>query len=98
MNVDDIKADIVGLPDVISCHHSHVRQLSDTKLVASLHVQVEFDIKGEGSAGYMQLARAIRECLHEYGVRSSTIQPEICLDANHDHSAIDSDDSCDMEH
>jgi len=88
MSVDDIKADIVDLPGVISCHHFHVWQLSDTKLVASLHVQVEFDFKGEGSARYMQLARGIRECLHQYGIHSSTIQPEFCLDANHDHSVV----------
>ena len=85
ISVDDIKGDIEELPGVLSCHHLHVWQLSDTKLVASLHIQVEFDFKGEGSARYMQLARAIRLCLHEYSIHSSTIQPEFCLDSNHRH-------------
>lgn len=86
ISVEDIKADIEDLPGIVSCHHVHVWQLSDTKLVGSLHVQVEFDFKGEGSARYMELAVAIRRCLHAYGIHSSTIQPEFCLDPEHDHS------------
>ncbi|KAM0712530.1 hypothetical protein Q7P37_011627 [Cladosporium fusiforme] len=74
------------LPGIVSCHHVHVWQLSDTKLVGSLHIQVEFDFKGEGSARYMDLAKAVRRCLHAYGIHSSTIQPEFCLDPEHDHS------------
>lgn len=89
ISIDDIKDDIEDLPGIVSCHHLHVWQLSDTKLIASLHVQVEFDFKGEGSARYMELARAIRKCLHEYGIHSSTIQPEFCLDPEHDHNGSD---------
>ncbi|KAL8867107.1 MAG: hypothetical protein Q9174_005874 [Haloplaca sp. 1 TL-2023] len=94
ISVDDIQADIQDLPGVISCHHLHVWQLSDTKKVASLHIQVEFNFKeGGGEARYMQLARAIRRCLHDYGIHSSTIQPEFCLDKGHRHtSAPGSDD------
>ncbi len=80
INVDDIKADIQELPGVLGCHHLHVWQLSDTKLVASLHIEVDYDFKGEGSSRYMALARAVRKCLHSYGIHSSTIQPEFCLD------------------
>ncbi|CAN9323585.1 unnamed protein product [Alternaria sp. RS040] len=93
LSIDDITEDITDLTGIVSCHHLHVWQLSDTKLIASLHVQVDFDFKGEGSARYMDLARQIRECLHQYGIHSSTIQPEFCLDASHDHSAHGSDDS-----
>lgn len=93
LSIDDIKDDITDLHGIVSCHHLHVWQLSDTKLIASLHVQVDFDFKGEGSARYMELARQIRECLHEYGIHSSTIQPEFCLNASHDHSAAGSDES-----
>lgn len=89
ISVDDITADIEDLPGIVSCHHVHVWQLSDTKLVASLHVQVEFDFKGEGSARYMELAQNVRRCLHEYGIHSSTIQPEFCLDPEHDHRSND---------
>ncbi|KAI9818283.1 MAG: hypothetical protein M1826_001428 [Phylliscum demangeonii] len=83
LSIEDIKDDIEELPGIVSCHHLHVWQLSDTKVVASLHVQVAFDFKGEGSARYMALARAVRRCLHAYGIHSSTIQPEFCLDPAH---------------
>ena len=87
ISVDDIKGDIEELPGILSCHHLHVWQLSDAKVVASLHVEVEFDFKGEGSARYMLLARQVRRCLHEYGIHSSTIQPEFCLDSGHRHTS-----------
>ncbi|KAF2674210.1 cation efflux protein [Microthyrium microscopicum] len=81
LSVDDIKADILSLKGIVGCHHLHVWQLSDTKLVASLHVRVAFDFKGEGSEEYMELARQVRRCLHGYGIHSSTIQPEFwCKD------------------
>ena len=93
IDVNDIKADIEQLPGVLSAHHLHVWQLSDTKLVASIHVQLVFDFKGEGSARYMQLAREVRKCLHGYGIHSSTIQPEFCLDETHDHTTAAGDDN-----
>lgn len=43
-------------------------------MIASLHIQIAFDPDQGGR--YMQLARAIRTCLHAYGIHSSTIQPE----------------------
>ena len=91
MDVDDIKEDIKELPGVLNCHHLHVWQLSDTKLIASLHIEVEYDFKGEGSVRYMELARAVQDCLHGYGIHSSTIQPEFCLDPERFHSRQDSD-------
>ena len=93
ISVDDIKEDIEELPGILSCHHLHVWQLSDAKIVASLHVQVEFDFKGEGSARYMLLARQVRRCLHEYGIHSSTIQPEFCLDSGHRHTSAPHSDN-----
>jgi len=84
ISVDDIKEDIEQLPGVLGCHHLHVWQLSDTKLVASLHIQVECDVKNEGSERYMHLARQVRRCLHEYGIHSSTIQPEFCSESDLD--------------
>ena len=91
LSIDDIKQDIEALPGVVSCHHLHVWQLSDIKLIASLHIQVSFDFKGSGSAQYMRLAKAVRTCLHEYGIHSSTIQPEFCLEPGHLHDAGSAD-------
>ena len=87
ISVDAIQRDIQKLPGILSCHHLHVWQLSDVKLIASLHVQVEYDLQGEGSARYMHLAREVRRCLHDYGIHSSTIQPEFCLDSEHRHTS-----------
>lgn len=88
LNVDDIRDDITDIPGVLSCHHLHVWQLSDTKLIASLHVQIAFEFKDEGSQRYMQIARQIRECLHQYGIHSSTIQPEFCCERVHGHKLV----------
>ena len=78
MSVDDIKDDIEALPGVISCHHLHVWQLSETKYIGSLHVKVDCEVEGSNSNSYMHLAGQIRRCLHEFGIHSSTIQPEFC--------------------
>lgn len=97
MSIEHIKEDIEGLPGVISSHHLHVWQLSDTKIVASIHLQVGTEIKGEGSERYMRLARQVRRCLHAYGIQSSTIQPEFAPESDaedngHASSSRDADD------
>ena len=88
MSIDEIKEDIEDLERVEECHHLHVWQLSDTKLIASLHVKVDCEVEGTGSASYMHLAREIRRCLHGYGIHSSTIQPEFttCADEAQDQA------------
>jgi zinc transporter 1 len=88
INVDEIRYDIEHLPGVVSCHHVHIWQLSDTKVVASMHVQVAFPINEAGGERYMVLAKRARRCLHAYGIHSATIQPEFCLDAAHDHRDV----------
>jgi zinc transporter 1 len=85
IDVNDVREDIEQLPGVISCHHVHIWQLSDTKMVASMHIQVAFPISEEGGERYMGLAKMVRKCLHAYGIHSATIQPEFCLDQRHDH-------------
>ncbi|KAI0909194.1 cation efflux protein [Ustulina deusta] len=85
LDLEDIKDDIQRLPGVISCHHVHIWQLSDTKVVASLHMQIAFPITEEGGEKYMKLAKQARKCLHAYGIHSATIQPEFCLDQNCSH-------------
>ncbi|KAL2834010.1 zinc/cadmium resistance protein [Aspergillus pseudoustus] len=82
LSIDHIKEDIERLPGVIGSHHLHVWQLSDTKTVASIHIQVDTEIKGEGSERYMHLAKQVRQCLHAYGIHSSTIQPEFPRDSD----------------
>lgn len=86
LSIDHIKEDIETLPGVRGSHHLHVWQLSDTKIVASIHLQVDTDIKGEGSDRYMHLAKQVRKCLHAYGIHSSTIQPEFAPDSDSEES------------
>ncbi|KND91335.1 Zinc/cadmium resistance protein [Tolypocladium ophioglossoides CBS 100239] len=85
ISIQEIRQDIERLPGVVSCHHIHVWQLSDTKIVASLHLQVSFPINTHSGEKYMQLAKRARKCLHGYGIHSATIQPEFCLDQDHQH-------------
>ncbi|RMD39607.1 hypothetical protein DV735_g5519, partial [Chaetothyriales sp. CBS 134920] len=89
LNIDAIKEDIESLDHVEECHHLHVWQLSGSKLIASLHVKIDCDIKGSGSASYMHLAQEIRRCLHGYGIHSSTIQPEFSPRPNAADNATD---------
>ncbi|CRK36596.1 hypothetical protein BN1708_007109 [Verticillium longisporum] len=81
IDLQDIREDIEALPGVVSCHHVHIWQLSDTKIVASMHVQVSFPISAEGGEKYMVLAKRARKCLHAYGIHSATIQPEFLSSA-----------------
>lgn len=86
LDVNDIKEDIQGIPGVVSCHHVHIWQLSDSQIIASLHIQVTFPIATlDGAERYMQVSKAVRKCLHAYGIHSATIQPEFCLDSEHNH-------------
>ncbi|KAK6065057.1 cation diffusion facilitator family transporter [Seiridium cupressi] len=89
IDITHVKEDIQELDGVISCHHVHVWRLSDTKIVASMHVQVAFPASQEGGASYMNLMKQARKCLHGFGIHSATIQPEFCLDeeCNHDEPA-----------
>ncbi|AEO54058.1 hypothetical protein MYCTH_2296144 [Thermothelomyces thermophilus ATCC 42464] len=87
IDLNDVREDIQALPGVISCHHVHIWQLSDTKIVASMHIQVAFPISEAGGEKYMELSKMARKCLHAYGIHSATIQPEFCLDPAHAHNA-----------
>ncbi|OJD10229.1 hypothetical protein AJ78_08676 [Emergomyces pasteurianus Ep9510] len=76
LSIDHIIEDIQSLPDIISCHHLHVWQLSDTKLVCSLHIQVSHDVKGEGIHGTCAPGPSVSTCVwyplvdHSTGVLS----------------------------
>lgn len=55
---------------MISLHELHVWQLSESKIVASVHVLASRD------HDFMPVAANIRKALHHHGIHSSTIQPE----------------------
>ena len=81
--IDDIKTEVLSLSGVSGCHHLHVWQLSNSTIVASLHVRIDCSVISgdETGDGYMKLARKIRRSLHARGIHSTTIQPEFCTDS-----------------
>jgi len=74
IDVDDIKHDLEKIPGVVSVHELHVWRLNQQKSLASAHIVID-DVSLERFHGQ---AKTINECLHEYGVHSVTIQPELC--------------------
>ena len=88
ISIQEVRQDVEALPGVVSCHHIHVWQLSDTKIVASMHLQVAFPIDSHSGKKYMELAKRARQCLHGFGIHSATIQPEFCFDNEHRHDGL----------
>jgi len=70
VRLEELRTEIQNVSGVISIHELHVWQLSESKSIASVHVYVRKD------TDYMEVAADIRRVLHEFGVHSSTIQPE----------------------
>ena len=79
INIRNIREDIEDLPGVVSCHHIHVWQLSDTKIVCSMHLELAFPITEDNGERYMALAKRARKCLHAHGIHSATIQAEFSI-------------------
>lgn len=57
----------------LSIHELHIWRLSQHKALASAHVFTTDDSLGN----FMVRAKLINECLHAYGIHSSTLQPEL---------------------
>ena len=55
----------------LKVHDLHIWSLSESKLVASMHVLVE------DNAEFTRVSSEVRRLLHRFGVHSSTIQPEL---------------------
>jgi len=70
IDVADVERAILAIDGVQSLHELHGWQLSETKLVASVHVAMF------RTHDFMTVALKIRKSLHHLGIHSSTIQPE----------------------
>jgi len=68
--LDEVRKSILRVKGVLDLHELHVWQLSETKVVASVHISAsrEYD--------FMHVAAQIQEALHHCGIHSTTIQPE----------------------
>lgn len=66
----EVRKSILQVRGVLDLHELHVWQLSETKVVASVHISAsrEYD--------FMHVATQIQEALHHWGIHSTTIQPE----------------------
>lgn len=76
ISLEAVRKEILNVPGVLSVHELHVWQLSETKVVASVH------ITASRKHDFMTVAARISERLHHHGIHSSTIQPEYRRERN----------------
>ncbi|XP_006454398.1 hypothetical protein AGABI2DRAFT_147755 [Agaricus bisporus var. bisporus H97] len=100
VSIDEVRSSILAVPGVLSLHELHVWQLSESKLIASVHVLAESQFD------FMHVASDIRTVLHHLGIHSSTIQPEYIQTGDPDPKRTNElsclircplDESCDSE-
>ncbi|KAF8078547.1 cation efflux protein [Lyophyllum atratum] len=70
ISLESVRESILRVQGVLSLHELHVWQLSESKIIASVHVITSRD------HDFMSIAVKIRNALHHHGIHSSTIQPE----------------------
>ncbi|OSD03601.1 cation efflux protein [Trametes coccinea BRFM310] len=70
ISLEEVRDAILAVDGVLSVHELHIWQLSENKIVASVHVMAS------RKHDFMPVAAQIRKALHERGIHSSTIQPE----------------------
>ncbi|TNY17404.1 cation efflux protein [Rhodotorula diobovata] len=68
--LERLRSSIAAVPGVINVHDLHVWSLSESKIVASVHIMVH-------SRNLVSVSREIKQRFHRFGIHSSTIQPEI---------------------
>jgi len=66
-------------------HDLHIWQLSETKVVASVHIMVS------KAHPYMDIGRGVTGVFNRHGIHSGTVQPEVVDDAA---SVTESDKAC----
>ncbi|ODO07351.1 solute carrier family 30 (zinc transporter), member 1 [Cryptococcus wingfieldii CBS 7118] len=76
VSLDAVRQSIVDVDGVDSVHELHIWQLSESTVVASVHVLIEH------GKDYMEVASGIREKMHSHGIHSVTIQPEFYDEAD----------------
>ncbi|WVW82148.1 hypothetical protein I302_104154 [Kwoniella bestiolae CBS 10118] len=74
VSLEAVRKSIVDVEGVDSVHELHIWQLSESTVVASVHVMI---VPGQD---YMVVANGIRQRMHGHGIHSVTIQPEFYAD------------------
>ncbi|KAJ7623162.1 CDF-like metal transporter [Roridomyces roridus] len=79
LDLDKVKEDLLALPDVLAVHDLHVWILSQTVILASLHVCVPAGMSVEQ---WERTERCMQHCFTAYGVNHVTISPETYRDSS----------------
>ncbi|PPQ69832.1 hypothetical protein CVT26_014210 [Gymnopilus dilepis] len=94
LDLADVKKDLLSVPDVLSIHDLHVWHLSQSVILASLHVCIPV---GTSIEQWETTERYLQQCFEEYGVNHVTISPEIEKDPETVTQATENiKDSCKM--
>ncbi|KAF7356515.1 Zinc/cadmium resistance protein [Mycena venus] len=78
LDLDKVREDLLTLPDVISIHDMHVWILSQSVILASLHVCVP---PGTSLEQWERTEQSLQHCFAAYGVNHVTISPELYHDS-----------------
>jgi solute carrier family 30 (zinc transporter), member 1 len=70
ISLSELRTSIAQVDGVESAHELHVWQLSEARLIASVHIKVS------STRPYMDIARDVKSVLHHNGIHSGTVQPE----------------------
>ncbi|KAJ7504298.1 CDF zinc transporter [Mycena galericulata] len=73
LDLDKVKEDLLALPEVVEVHDLHVWILSQSVILASLHVCVP---AGTTLEQWERTERCLQHCFAAYGVNHVTISPE----------------------
>jgi zinc transporter 1 len=74
ISISKVRNSIARVDGVESVHELHVWQLSEARLIASVHIKVS------STRPYMAIARDVKSVLHQNGIHSGTVQPEFVDD------------------
>jgi len=74
ISISDLRDSIAQVDGVESVHELHVWQLSEARLIVSVHIKVS------STRPYMDIARDVKSVLHQNGIHSGTVQPEFVDD------------------
>lgn len=71
ISADEVKAQVLKVPGVLSVHDFHIWNLTESLYIASIHVQIN-----STPTEFVLVAKLIRNIFHNYGIHSATVQPE----------------------
>jgi len=77
LDLAKVKEDLLSIPEVLSIHDLHVWHLSQSVILASLHVCIPL---GTSIEQWETTERYLQHCFEEYGINHVTISPEIQKD------------------